>query len=267
MWTLTPEVARIIAGRVKIDAVMPVAVYGIPLPAAEWDEFSEETGIPVIFDAAAAVESQQVPRLGLVAHSLHATKPFGVGEGGLLVSRSAEIISRARQHANFGMIERICHANGSNTKMSEYHAAVGLAQLSRWDGVKKRRSLVLDLYRRHSVSMKKDVSLHPLVNQVVAPCLMFLLRQPAAERIVDEGRKMGIGFHRTYLPPLYHHPYFNQLSLVDSSGMELPANASSEHKRHHMPNSERLKEHLLGVPFHPIMDDASVAAVIWISML
>ena len=261
-WTLTPAIARVVAGRVKIDAVMPVAVYGVPLPASGWDKFSEETGIPVILDAAAAVESQQIPRLGLVAHSLHATKPFGVGEGGLLVSRDSEIISRARQHANFGMIDRICRANGSNTKMSEYHAAVGLAQLSRWDDVKRRRSLVLELYRRHLSSMAGYISLHPLVDQVVASCLMLLLGEPVADRVAAEGKEAGIGFHRTYLPPLYHHPHFDQLSLVDSHGMELSASASYEHKCNHMPNCERLKEHLIGVPFHPFIDDADVAAVI-----
>jgi len=44
--------------------------------------------------------------------------------------------------------------------------------------------------------------------------------------------------------------------------MELPASASYEHKCGHMPNCERLKEHLIGVPFHPFIDDANVAAVI-----
>ena len=261
-WTLTPTIARVVAGRIKIDAVMPVAVYGVPLPACGWDEFSEETGIPVILDAAAAVESQQIPRLGLVAHSLHATKPFGVGEGGLLVARDSQTISRARQYANFGMIERICRADGSNTKMSEYHAAVGLAQLSRWDDVKRRRSLVLEIYRRHLSSMAGSVSLHPLVDQVVASCLMLLLGEPAAERLAADGKEAGIAFHRTYLPPLYRHPHFNRRTLVDIHGMELPASASYEHKCDHMPNCERLKKHLIGVPFHPFLEDADVAAVI-----
>jgi hypothetical protein len=35
-----------------------------------------------------------------------------------------------------------------------------------------------------------------------------------------------------------------------------------EHKCDHMPNCERLKLHLIGVPFHPFIDDADVAAVI-----
>src|SRR5262249_23945660 len=71
-WTLTPQIARTAAEHTRVDAVMPVAIYGIPLPTAEWDKFELETGIPVLIDAAAAVDVQLVPKRGLVAYSLHA---------------------------------------------------------------------------------------------------------------------------------------------------------------------------------------------------
>jgi dTDP-4-amino-4,6-dideoxygalactose transaminase len=213
-------------------------------------------------DAAAAVESQQIPRYGLVAHSLHATKPFGVGEGGLLVSRDFDAISRARQYTNFGMIDRICRANGSNTKMSEYHAAVGLAQLNRWGDVKQRRTLILETYQHHLRSLSGYMWLHPCVDVAVASCLMLHLGKPVAEQVAARGKEVGIGFHRTYLPPLYYHPYFNQLSLFDSNGSELPGSANDEQKRNHMSSSERLRAHLIGVPFHPFIDDSDVATVL-----
>ena len=75
-WQLTPKTAWRAAENMPIHAVMPVAVYGVPVPAKEWDQFTEDTGIPVIIDAAAALESQELPKKCLVAHSLHATKPF-----------------------------------------------------------------------------------------------------------------------------------------------------------------------------------------------
>jgi hypothetical protein len=99
-WTLTPEIARAAASRITIDAVMPVALYGVPLPVIQWDDFSQETGIPVVIDAAAAIEVQEIPRLGFVAQNL---------------------------------------MDGSNAKMSEYHAAVGLAQIERWSRIKRLR--------------------------------------------------------------------------------------------------------------------------------
>src|ERR1700722_8869493 len=47
---LTPKTAWRIAEKMPIHAVMPVAVYGVPVPAKEWDQFTEDTGIPVIID-------------------------------------------------------------------------------------------------------------------------------------------------------------------------------------------------------------------------
>jgi dTDP-4-amino-4,6-dideoxygalactose transaminase len=76
---------------------------------------------------------QQQLQRGLVAYSLHATKLFGIGEGGILIACDPDIVARARQYSNFGMINRIGYGDGANTKMSEYHTAVGLAQVQRWE--------------------------------------------------------------------------------------------------------------------------------------
>jgi dTDP-4-amino-4,6-dideoxygalactose transaminase len=261
-WTLTPRIARAIAARARIDAVMPVAVYGVPLPSCEWDAFVLDTGIPVVIDAAAAIETQALPRHALVAHSLHATKPFGVGEGGVLAGRDPEAIARGRQYANFGMIDRISRLQGTNAKMSEYHAAVGLAQVERWGAVKRRRSQLLALYIQHLEPLLEFVSLQPSIHQAVVSSLMLLLKRPVADLIIAEANHAGIAVHRTYLPPLYRHPCFADLSLFDLDGIALPARAETTRKQSHMPNSEKLLAHLVGVPFHPFMSEADVAAVI-----
>ena len=124
-WTLPPQIARAAAEHTQIDAVTPVAAYGVPLPTPNWDAFSLEPGIPVIIDAAAAIDSQSPPEGGLIAHSLHATKPFGISEGGVLAGRDSEVIAKVRQLTNFGVINRVSHTDGTNAKMSEYHPAVG----------------------------------------------------------------------------------------------------------------------------------------------
>src|SRR4029079_7319139 len=71
--------------------------------------------------------------------SLHATKVFGVGEGGLLLSGEPDVIQRAQQLSNFGIYgdAPVDDAFG-NFKMSEYSAAVGLAFLDIWP--ERRRS-------------------------------------------------------------------------------------------------------------------------------
>ncbi|MFL6603918.1 MAG: DegT/DnrJ/EryC1/StrS family aminotransferase [Steroidobacteraceae bacterium] len=261
-WSLTPTIARAIASRVQIDAVMPVAVFGVPLPVPAWDEFTSETDIPLVIDAAAALETQVVPARGLVAYSLHATKPFGIGEGGVLVGRSSDLICKGRQYSNFGLIDRISCMEGTNAKMSEYHAAVGLAQLDRWNEIKRKRRDLLGLYNRHLQPLLDDVSLHPAIDEAVVSLLMLLLEAPVAESVMAEGKLHGIAMHRTYLPPLYDHPFFATLNLATTDGMILSRDVEAIERQACMVNCERLQRRLLGVPFHAFMCEEDVATVV-----
>lgn len=58
-WALTPEIAakELQAAPGTVGAVMPVAPFGAPIDYAGWDSLSDETGIPVVIDAAAAFDT------------------------------------------------------------------------------------------------------------------------------------------------------------------------------------------------------------------
>ena len=66
---------------------------------------------------------------------MHATKSFAVGEGGLVTTRQAELAGRVRRVLRFGLDESrtLTGSPGLNGKMSELHAATGLAVLDRFD--------------------------------------------------------------------------------------------------------------------------------------
>jgi dTDP-4-amino-4,6-dideoxygalactose transaminase len=260
-WQLTPEIARRVAGKMPIHAVMPVAVYGVPVSADDWDKFTEDTGIPVIIDAAAALETQAVPGKCLLAHSLHATKPFSVGEGGILISRRRDQIDEARCISNFGTIMRIAQKDGSNAKMSELHAAVGLAQLDRWAGIKKRRADVFARYRAALAKSGLDLALQKGIEKAIVSALMLKVSGASAAGIVDNLNARSIAAHRMYLPPLYHHPYFSKCVVVDGQGKQLPGTASLEQRIALMENSEMLNQSLFGVPFHAFVGEDDIAHV------
>jgi len=238
-WSLTPEIARKIASRRKVDAVMTVAVYGVPVTG--WDAFTKETGIPVVIDAAAALDVQPVPEHGLVAHSMHATKPFGIVEGGLLASRDPAIIQTAREMSNFGTRERIAYDCGMNAKLSEYHAAVALAQLDRWQGIKDRRRNVFNSYVKALAEHGLTSGLQKDIDQAVTSCLMLKLQKPEAQRVVEALNAKGISAHRCYWPPLPHHPHF----------------ADAE-KAEPLRNAEELNHLIMGLPFHAFMTEEEV---------
>lgn len=135
-----------------VGCVMIVAPFGAPIDRARWDEFSDETGIPVIIDAAAAFDavsnlSQMSIGKSPMMISLHATKSFGIGEGALVLSKNIKLINDIKLNTNFGFnSNREALTIGYNAKLSEYAAAVGLAAFDNWELTYNSWKSVRDTY-------------------------------------------------------------------------------------------------------------------------
>jgi dTDP-4-amino-4,6-dideoxygalactose transaminase len=129
--TLASEAIRSAPGRV--GAVVPVVPFGCPFDYASWDRFAAETGIAVAIDAAAAFDTAEPGETPLVL-SMHATKCFGIGEGGAVLSRNAALVKKIRQMSCFGFLPGTRDAlfPAINAKLSEYAASVALATLDGW---------------------------------------------------------------------------------------------------------------------------------------
>jgi len=158
-WMLDPGQLAQDATLAGVGVVIPVAPFGRPVPLAPWSLFREQTGIPVVIDGAASLDRiETTPRQFLgaipVALSFHATKAFGTGEGGCVASTDADLMPRVAQSLNFGFIRaRNAEASGINGKMSEYHAAVGLAELDGWPEKRQALQMVADRYRKAMVAV------------------------------------------------------------------------------------------------------------------
>lgn len=117
-----------------VAVVVPYATFGTELNLAYYESLLRRQ-IPVVIDAASSFGSTREQEHlrgfgGAVVYSFHATKSFGIGEGGLVYSGDADVILNLRQSANFGFNEeRVSGQLGLNGKMSEYTAAIGLATL------------------------------------------------------------------------------------------------------------------------------------------
>jgi dTDP-4-amino-4,6-dideoxygalactose transaminase len=142
-WLITPEDIRKVAAGRHVGAAVVVSAFGAPLDLHDWDVFSQDTGIPVVVDAAAGFDSFQV-RDGRqaavpVVISLHATKVFGIGEGAVVLTGDAALAKSIRAYGNFGFHgSRDAGLQGVNAKMPEFAAAAGLAQFDRWAETRER---------------------------------------------------------------------------------------------------------------------------------
>lgn len=128
--TWTPEFADI-----------PVAPFGGPVNYED----------AVVIDAAAGFDAYATGQAPLgntpVVISTHCTKAFSTGEGGLVLSRDENIIKEIKEIINHGLgLDRSVSRAGFNGKMSEYHAAVGLAELDSWA---LKRNKWLDMKRKY----------------------------------------------------------------------------------------------------------------------
>src|SRR3954449_8771388 len=65
--------------------------------------------------------------------SFYATKTISTGEGGMLVSRHAELLEFARAFRDYGKPDHAVH--GLNLRLSEFTAALGLVQTERMDEI------------------------------------------------------------------------------------------------------------------------------------
>lgn len=208
-WLLTPELALAAHRRHELDAVMPVATFGCPHNTEMWDAYTQDTGVPVVIDAAGAFGNQGIGTNTDVVFSFHATKSFGAAEGGAVFSASEERISTIRNLANFGIDTSISQlrAIGTNAKMSEYHCAIGLASFDSWEEIQHERRMLYARYRTKLLQICPNVAFQFKPEDGIYPLMPVLLPQATSAREVAEKLEpLGIETRRWYCPGLHLHP-------------------------------------------------------------
>lgn len=257
-WMLTPEIARAACEHMRIGAVLPVATFGMPHDMPAWQQFERDTGLPVVIDAAAAYGSQWLQGAqGTLVFSMHTTKSLPAGEGGLVVSTRPGLAARVRQLSNFGI--NLSHSAampigalaslGTNAKMSEYHAALGIVSLQKWElSAQARRELHAKFM--HDID---HVSRHSLVWQLegggalMAPTLLCVRLPSESVRAALEQacQRAYITTRRWYQPLPSHMEVLRQQCLVLDT-----------------PNAHALARTLLGLPFFLGMTEAQYQRVL-----
>lgn len=120
-------------------AIMPVHVFGNACEIETIDAIAHKHHLKVIYDAAHAVgvkyKGQSIFNYGDISiTSFHATKILNTAEGGACFTTNEELDGKLRRIRFFGFEN---HADivedGSNFKMTEVHAAIGLANLKYLD--------------------------------------------------------------------------------------------------------------------------------------
>ena len=136
----------------KTGAIVPVHVFGNSCEVEDIEKIADKHNLKVIYDAAHAFDVEykdaSVLHYGDVSTlSLHATKMFHSIEGGALIINDDRLVQDARYLINFGIDgPESVKALGTNAKMNEFEAAMGLCVLDDIELIKEQREALYNRY-------------------------------------------------------------------------------------------------------------------------
>ena len=219
------------------SAILPVHVYGNPCETNRIDAIAKKNNLKVIYDGAHAFgvkhNGSSVLNAGDASIlSFHATKLFHTIEGGAIITDSDETANRVRLLINFGFtgpstIESI----GTNAKMNEFQAAMGLAILDDVDTIIEQRKDIWQKYEQGLGSLVhiQQYSESSTRNYAYAP---ILLDSPEQRQDAEEALRSA-----NISPRRYFYPSLNTLDYLESTSS--------------CPVSENIAERILCLPLYP----------------
>ncbi len=199
----------------EVTAIMATHVYGIPCDVEAIQEIAAKHGLKVIYDAAHAFDVEYKGRSILSwgdasTLSFHATKLFHTVEGGAVVLHSEEVDKQLRLLRSFGHVGDEHFCLGMNAKMSEVHAAMGMAVLPHVEELIDQRHAICGLYDRllEGCVTRPGLPDGTLYNYAYYPILLRDLEQ--REAVMAALSDQGIFARRYFFPSLNTLPYVQQ---------------------------------------------------------
>lgn len=172
----------------KTTAIVPVHVYGHVCNVEEIERIAKKYGLKVIYDAAhvfgTRYKGQGIGGFGDASmFSFHATKVYHTIEGGAICYHNEELGRELYKLRDFGIKDaETIDGVGSNAKMNEFVAAMGLCTLRHVDGEIEKRKAVYECYMENLAGVD-GLQLPPIQKDVQSNYAYFPI-------IIDE-KKFG----------------------------------------------------------------------------
>ena len=216
------EIEKAITNKTK--AIIPVSEFGNPLDYDRLNKIKEKYGIYIIEDAACSIGAEYKGikvgnQADISVFSLHPRKFITTGEGGMITTNNSEWADWMNSYKHFGMEVRNSRLEtnfvriGSNYKMSNILAAVGLIQLKHIDELLNKR----DELSQNYINLLKDnnkVTLPKTTENGKHSHQSFTIFIDNRDEIMEKMRSLGIEVQiGTY--SLHMHNAFNNNELVE----------------------------------------------------
>lgn len=238
----------------RTSALLPVHVFGYPADIAAL----ERLGLPIIEDACEALggaydDGTPIGSRGhLSVFAFYANKQITTGEGGVVVSHSAEIKAAIDSERNQGRapnMDWLDHDRlGFNYRLGDIACALGLAQLERLDDLLAGRERVAALYNEALAGIEGVIVPCANVGEARRSWFVYVVQLPVG---VDRDETLRALAERG----IPSKPYFPAVHLMSYYREEFG------YRPGQFPICEAVSERSLALPFFPEMTESQVALV------
>lgn len=255
-------VERAITERTK--AIMAVETFGCPVHMNAYAQIAARYEIPLIEDCCEALgvthagrRAGSIGRAGVFA--FYANKQITTAEGGMIVTDDERLADLCRSMRNHGRPAApdgdlgtwLAHVRlGFNYRMSEVHAAIGVAQMDRFDELRAARDSIARAY------MDRLITSPNLIMPTVAPettmsWFVFVVRLATEytaeerDRVIKGMRNHDIGC-APYFPCIHLQPFYRERFGFNPGDF---------------PIAESVSHRTIALPFYPDLTDREVGLV------
>ncbi len=265
--TIDPEAVAAAVGE-RTAGLLPVHIFGYPADLPALARIASARDLGTLEDACQALGAvdRMSSRVGTSGNpatfAFYANKQMTTGEGGILIAPGREMAEKARSERNQGRVPdmaRVEHDRvGFNYRLTDLHAAIGIAQLERLGEMLNARDNVAALYRERLTQLGAEPAGEEDQHDVVLPCenrgderrswFVFCVQLPVnADRdaVINKLAEQGIA-SKPYLPCIHLLPPYRE--RFGFRGGEFPV-------------AERVAERSLALPFFTAMTESDVDRV------
>jgi dTDP-4-amino-4,6-dideoxygalactose transaminase len=232
----------------KTKTLLPVHLFGLMSNMPALMEIASKHGLKVIEDACqshgAAINGKRAGSFGVGTFSLYPTKNMTSAEGGMITTDGDAVAEKARVIRQHGMRRRYYHDEiGFNFRMTDVHAAIGLAQLKKLEKFNAIRQANARTLSGHL----KGVSVPFVPEGYEHVYHQYTVRVPDGKRdsLRTYLQENGIGSEVYYPVPVHQQAVYKNL------GYEIS-----------LPESEKAALEVLSLPVHPALSQTDLETII-----
>lgn len=232
----------------RTKAIMPVHLFGLPADMEPIMAIAEAHNLAVIEDACQAHGAEyygkRVGSFGSGCFSFYPTKNMTTAEGGMITTDDESIAEQCRVIRQHGMRRRYYHDElGYNFRMTDVHAAIGLAQLEKLEQFNETRIANARFFNE-------------LLNGVTTPTVpegyrhvfhQYTIRVPDGRRelVREELAQRGIGTGVYYPVPVHKQRVYLEHGYDET-----------------FPEAEQAAAEVLSLPVHPALSQEDLETIV-----